>query len=70
MKIEKDGKLIVSASLSNDQLLSFAKEIANKIYEIKSVEIDDGIVESSALFTLLASIKNLIRMPAYQFWTS
>lgn len=57
MKTQEDGKLIIPASLSNDELLSFAKEIASEIDEIKSVEIDDSLIESSALFTLLASIK-------------
>lgn len=53
----KDGKLTIPASLSNDELLSLAKKIANEIDEIHSVEIDDNIVESSALFALLGSIK-------------
>ena len=52
----KDGKLTIPASLSNDELLSLAKKIANEIDEIHSVEIDDNIVESSSLFALLGSI--------------
>lgn len=53
----QDGKLKISATLSNDELLGLAKRIANEIDDIKSVEIDENIVESSALFALLGSIK-------------
>ncbi len=54
----RDGVLIIDAKSSNDSLESLAKEILLNIQEIKEVVVDDTLgVESSALFSLLASIR-------------
>ncbi|ABB44251.1 hypothetical protein Suden_0973 [Sulfurimonas denitrificans DSM 1251] len=53
-----DGVLIIDAKSSNDSLNTLAKDILQNISEIKEVVVDDTLgVESSALFSLLVSIR-------------
>ncbi len=54
----RDGVLIIDAKSSNDSLESLAKEILLNIEDVKEVIVDDALgVESSALFSLLVSIR-------------
>jgi ABC-type transporter Mla MlaB component len=54
----QNNTLTIDAKLDNQALVALAREIASVDSEIESVVVDDSNgVESSALFSLLASIQ-------------
>jgi len=58
MLVNNEGVLNISATLDNSELAQVAKDIKDNISTIKRVDVDTKSgVTSSALFTLLASIK-------------
>lgn len=53
-----EGKITIDASAQSKEIDALAHEIAEHLQEIKEIVVDDAHgVESSAFFSLLASIK-------------
>lgn len=53
-----EGTLTIDAKADNKTLDALAKEILTHLQEIKEITVDDSLgIESSALFSLLASIR-------------